>query len=206
MAIGGQLNNFCRRTPICEQKNEGGNMPLTVKEKEHWKSRIEKKIDKAIERVYRDEGKDFRNSIRQKAEAIVLKRLRLDDYMKQYEKLEAQMKSLREQQKQLSDKAAKPFEAGRDENRYYSDSGHSLIKSVVNREVAAAEKVVLRESEMGRKILRLEREREELTDTIWLATSPVQIRSLWNDFTALVTEEPTELQKQAMTYDPAESE
>ena len=129
-------------------------MPLTVKEKEHWKSRIEKKIDKAIERVYRDEGKDFRNSIRQKAEAIVLKRLRLDDYMKQYEKLEAQMKSLREQQKKLSDKAAKPFEAGRDENRYYSDSGHSLIKSVVNREVAAAEKVVLQESEMGRKILR----------------------------------------------------
>lgn len=181
-------------------------MPLTVKEKEHWKSRIEKKIDIAIERVYRDEGKDFRNSIRQKAEAIVLKRLRLDDYMKQYEKLEAQMKSLREQQKKLSDKAAKPFEAGRDENRYYSDSGHSLIKSVVNREVAAAEKVVLQESEMGRKILRLEREREELTDTIWLATSPVQIRSLWNDFTALVTEEPTELQKQAMTYDPAKSE
>jgi len=41
-----------------------------------------------------------------------------------------------------------------------------------------------------------------LTDTIWLATSTVQIQSLWKDFSAMLTEEPTELQKQALTYEP----
>jgi len=62
----------------------------------------------------------------------------------------------------------------------------------------------LQESDVGKKILHLEREREELTDTIWLATSPVQIRSLWKDFSAMLTEEPTELQKQALTYEPVD--
>ena len=181
-------------------------MPLTVREKEHWKQRIEKKIDKAIETVYREEGTDLRTSMKQEAEKRALKRLGLDDYMKQYGALEAQLKSLREQRDKLSDEIAKPFAAGREEGRYYRDHGHDLIRTVINKEVAEAQKKILQESEVGRKILRLEREREELTDTIWLATSPVQIRSLWKDFTALVTEEPTELQTQAMTYDPVESE
>lgn len=181
-------------------------MPLTVKEKEHWKHRIEKKIDKAIERAYRDQAKDLRISIRKEAEKRVLKRLGLEDYKKQYEALETQLNALRAQQEKLSEDTAQPFEAGRDEKCYRREHGHRLIESVINREVAETEKEILGESEAGRRILRLEREREELTDTIWLATSPVQIRSLWKDFTALVTEEPTELQKQAMTYDPAESD
>ncbi len=40
-------------------------MPLTVKEKEHWKERIEKKIDKAIEKAYRDEGNGLRETAAQ---------------------------------------------------------------------------------------------------------------------------------------------
>ncbi|MCA9034561.1 MAG: hypothetical protein KDA89_03170 [Planctomycetaceae bacterium] len=181
-------------------------MPLTVKEKEHWKERIEKKIDKAIEKVYRDEGKNLRQATRQKAEERVLKRLGLEKYMEQYEKLKNQRAELDQQQSKLSEEAAKPFEAAKDKSRYYSHHGHSLIVDVIKKEVTEAEKEILHESEVGRKILRLEREREELTDTIWLATSPVQIRSLWADFTTMVTDEPTELQKQAMSYDPVENE
>ena len=73
---------------------------------------------------------------------------------------------------------------------------------MIEKEATEIEKEILQESEVGLEILKLEREREELTDTIWLATSPVQIRSLWKDFTTMVTEEPTQLQKQALTYEP----
>ena len=34
-------------------------MPLTVREKEHWKERIEKKIDKAIEKASGVGGEDY---------------------------------------------------------------------------------------------------------------------------------------------------
>ena len=181
-------------------------MPLTVREKEHWKQRIEKKIDKAVEEIYRKEGKELKKTLRQEAEERAVKRLGLQSYMEKYQTLQDRKSALKEQLSKLSDEAAKPFEAEGNQSRYYHQGGHSLIESVVQRERVEAEKEILLESDAGRKVLRLEREREELADTIWLATSPVQIRSLWKDFTALVTEEPTDLQKQAMTYEPAESE
>lgn len=87
-------------------QTNGGKMPLTVKEKEHWKQRIEKKIDKAIEKVHRDEGKTLRQTIRQEAEARVLKRLGLENYMKQHKKLKTQKSELDQQQSELSEEAA----------------------------------------------------------------------------------------------------
>ncbi len=175
-------------------------MPLTVKEKEHWKERIEKKIDQAIEKAYRDEGKGLREAIHQQAKTRVMKHYGLENYMRQYSSRKAQIDELQSQQLRASEEASKPFE---NRSSYYCWSErHSLIVGVIDRAAKDVEKEILQESEFGRKILRLEREREELIDTIWLATSPVQIRSLWKDFSALLTEELTELQKQALTYEP----
>ncbi len=174
-------------------------MPLTVKEKEHWKERIEKKIDKAIEKAYRDEGNGLQETIRQEAKARVTKLYGLGDYMKQHASRKAKIEELQSQQFKASDEASKPLES---KSRYCWSDRHSLIEGVIDRAAKDVEKEILQESEFGRKILRLEREREELTDTIWLATSPVQIRSLWKDFSTMLSEEPTELQKQALTYEP----
>lgn len=175
-------------------------MPLTVKEKEHWKQRIEKKIDKAIEKVYRDEGNGLKMSVREEARERALKRRKLDSYMIQHDSLKAQIAALSKRQQSLADEAAKPFVVESPSRSWLS--GHALIENVIEKEATEIEKEILQESEVGLEILKLEREREELTDTIWLATSPVQIRSLWKDFTTMVTEEPTQLQKQALTYEP----
>jgi len=174
-------------------------MPLTVKEKEHWKERIEKKIDKAIAKAYRDEGNGLRETIRQQAKTRVMKHYGLEDYMRRYSSRKAQIEELQSQQFKASEEASKPLESM--SPRYCWSDRHSLIEGVIDRAAKDVEKEILQESEFGRKILRLEREREELIDTIWLAISPAQIRSLWNDFSAMLTEEPTELQKQALTYE-----
>jgi hypothetical protein len=177
-------------------------MPLTVKEKEHWKERIEKKIEKAIEKAYRDEGQGLRETVRQEARTRVMKRYGLENYMKQHDSLTTQIEGLKSQQATLSEEASKSL--GSMATRSHFMSPHSFIEDVIRREASDVEKEILQESEVGKKILRLEREREELTDTIWLATSPVQIRSLWKDFSSMLTEEPTELQKQALTYEAPE--
>ena len=178
-------------------------MPLTVKEKEHWKERIEKKIDAAIEKAYRDEGNGLRDTIRQQAKTRVMKHYGLENYMRQYSSRKAQIEELQSQQLRASEAASKPFE---NTSSYYCWSErHSLIVGVIDRAAKDVEKEILQESEFGRKILRLERERDELIDTIWLAISPAQIRSLWKDFSAMLTEEPTELQKQALTYEPLDN-
>ena len=174
-------------------------MPLTVKEKEHWKERIEKEIDKAIEKAYRDEGNGLQEKIRQQAKTRAMKHYGLEDYMRRYSSRKAQIQELQSQQFRASEAAAKPLESM---SRHCWSDRHSLIEGVIDRAAKDVEREILQESEFGRKILRLEREREELIDTIWLATSPVQIRSLWKDLSEMLTEEPTELQKQALTYEP----
>ncbi len=173
-------------------------MPLTVKEKEHWKERIEKEIDTAIEKAYRDEGNGLQEKIRQRAKTRAMKHYGLEDYMRRYSSRKAQIEELQSQQFRASEAAAKPLESM---SRYCWSDRHSLIEGVIDRAAKDVEREILQESEFGRKILRLEREREELTDTIWLATSPVQIRNLWKDFSEMLTEEPTELQSQALTYE-----
>jgi hypothetical protein len=170
-------------------------MPLTVKEKEHWKERIEKKIEKAIEKAYRDEGNGLREKIRQQAKTRAMKHYGLEDYMRRYSSRKAQIAELQSQQFRASEEASKPLESM---SRFCWSDRHSLIEGVIERAAQDVEKEILQESEFGRKILRLEREREELIDTIWLATSTIQLRSLWKDFSAILEEEPTELQKQAL--------
>jgi len=180
-------------------------MPLTVKEKEHWKEQIEKRIEKAIAKAYRDEGNEWRLSLQEKSYTEASKRLGLTNYMDKYKQLEAKLGKLRAEQAKLVEATEKPFKDSINENLRWV-RGHELIDRVVKNEAKVVEVELLEGSDSGQKILRLKREKEELLDTIWLATSPVQIRSLWKDFTNLVAAEPTELQKQAMTYAPSETE
>jgi hypothetical protein len=60
--------------------------------------------------------------------------------------------------------------------------------------------------EIGRQILRLRAERENLLDSIWLATSPSQIRSFWQKVAELLGEEPTRLECDALSIPPAGEE
>ena len=180
-------------------------MPLTVKEKEHWKEQIEKRIDKAIAEIYRNEGNEWRRSLQEKVNSEALKRLGLTNYMKRYLDLDSKVEKLRAEQSKLVESNEETFKDKSNEKLRWV-RGHELIETVVKLEAEIVEKERLGDSESGQKILRLMREKEELLDTIWLATSPVQIRSLWSDFTELVAVEPTRLQKQAIAYAPTESE
>ena len=58
------------------------------------------------------------------------------------------------------------------------------------------------ESDVGRRIVTLRRERENLLDTIWLATSPVQLKTLWSKLAELLGDEQTQLQRDALAIEP----
>ncbi len=59
-----------------------------------------------------------------------------------------------------------------------------------------------RKNEVDEKIAQL-KEQEELLDTIWLATSPTQVRELGRSVTTLLDETPTAPQEVALKTDPA---
>jgi len=64
------------------------------------------------------------------------------------------------------------------------------------------EQELLNESPLGKKVLTLRREQEELLDTVWLAKSPVQIKNLWNQVSQLLGQRITDLQTSAVQFDP----
>ena len=73
----------------------------------------------------------------------------------------------------------------------------------LRRRRAAHRDQFLAEDPVGREIARWEAERENLLDTVWLATSPAQVRALWTKVGELLGDVPTPLEREALAIEPA---
>ena len=58
----------------------------------------------------------------------------------------------------------------------------------------------------GREVLRLQHEKENLLDTVWIATSPAHIKQLWCKVNELLGDEPTHLEREALAIEPAKED
>ena len=83
---------------------------------------------------------------------------------------------------------------------------HPEIRAAITRRQALHEEELLAGNELGRQVLKLRAERENLLDVIWLATSPSQVRQLWTKVAELLGEEPTHLEREALSIPPAGEE
>jgi hypothetical protein len=72
----------------------------------------------------------------------------------------------------------------------------------VARRQAAHQERLLADDPVGREVARLGAEKEHLLDTVWLAASPAQVRHLWVKVGALLGEEPTGLEREALAIAP----
>ena len=78
------------------------------------------------------------------------------------------------------------------------------VDNAVNRRQAVHEDELLAESEIGQRILKLREEKDNLLDTVWLATSPKQIKELWSKVADLLGDDQTQLQRDALAIVPTE--
>jgi hypothetical protein len=119
------------------------------------------------------------------------------------ESIKDQVRTLQEEQRELDRKMAEAVKAQCPECKSiyaYDFSVHEVISHRQKR----FERELLAENEQGQRILQLQNEQEELLDTVWLATSSVQIKELWNRVTRLLNQPPTNLQQEALDI-PADS-
>ncbi|MBX3438886.1 MAG: hypothetical protein KF861_15450, partial [Planctomycetaceae bacterium] len=72
----------------------------------------------------------------------------------------------------------------------------------ITKRTSVHEQELLEKDDLGRKILALRQEKEEMLDTVWLATSGKHIRELWTSVTELLQESPTLLQTKALSIPP----
>ena len=60
------------------------------------------------------------------------------------------------------------------------------------------------QDERGRIILNLREEKENLLDTIWLATSPKEVKELWTNVSEILDDNQTQLQLDALAIEPVD--
>ncbi|QDU74649.1 hypothetical protein Pan97_16610 [Bremerella volcania] len=178
---------------------------LTVTEKEHWKDRIGKRIDKKIE-VVSAEDPNLLDRVHREARERALASLGLSKMQQELDEVEQQKSALEKRERQI-ERAMLAHVRGvpvEDIDDYHSYRYDHEVDSAVNRRQAVHEDELLAESENGQRILQLREEKDNLLDTVWLATSPKQIKELWSKVADLLGDDQTQLQRDALAIVPAE--
>ena len=178
---------------------------LTVTEKEHWKGRIARRIDKKIEAITASDP-NFFDRIDRQSRQRALESLGLAEHQAELDEIERQKESLQRRQKQLHKamlarvRGVQPSDL--DDCCYYHHD--SEVDAAIRKRQDVHEDELLDESELGQQVLRLRGEKEELLDVVWLASSPKQIKQLWSKVAELLGDQQTQLQRDALAIEPVE--
>lgn len=178
---------------------------LTVSEKTHWKERISKRIDKRVETLVAKEDPTLLQRVSGEARLRALKSLGIMEQQTQLEQIEKEKAQLeRREQRLKAEQAAKIRGVSVEEelvaNRFYRYD--SRVEDAVKTRANALEADILAESDLGKQILGLRAEKDNLLDTVWLATSSSQIKELWQRVNELLELKPTELERKAIEIAP----
>jgi hypothetical protein len=182
---------------------------LTVTEKAHWKDRIAARIGKAIERVKARHPALF-DRVRREAHAEALRSLGLVGPYAELEAVQAEEAALARRKKWAQramlaalrgvpvDEVAEGYSI-----RYGTELALPMEAfEAISKRQSAHQEELLADDPVGREVARLGAEKEGLLDTIWLATSPAQIKQLWAKVGALLGDEPTPLEREALAIGP----
>lgn len=183
---------------------------LTVAERTHWKERIAKRIDQSIETLVARQDPTLLQRVgeqaRQKAYGslgIDAQQHELEAIQKQKEEIERRERRLRAEQRAVLNGTT--VDAELDRGGYYGRSDHEVEQAVGTR-AKALEADILSESDLGKQVLSLRTEKDNLLDTVWLATSCSQIKELWEQVGVLLETKPTALEEKALSIAPVQPE
>jgi hypothetical protein len=176
---------------------------LTVAEKTHWRDRIQARIDRRIEAITAAEP-GLIERIKHEARARALASLGLAGFRRELDEITAQRDALDRRDAQIrKEMLATVRGVSVDDLDVYSRvHDHPEIRTAMTRRQAVHEDELLAGHELGRQVLKLRAEKENLLDVIWLATSPAQVRQLWTKVAELLGDEPTQLEREALAIPP----
>jgi hypothetical protein len=181
-------------------------MSLTVKEKEHWKERIARRIDHAIEELQANDDPGLNERISTEADEEAWTTLGLKSLRDEQRTNDKEQKRLRNREQQIyREMYARVCGIPVQEVGQQYCVPHEVQKAVKRRRDVHVREF-LSTSEVGQRILQLQQEKEELLDTVWLATSPNQIKELWSRFSELLNWQPTQIQQDALAIQPPATE
>jgi hypothetical protein len=176
---------------------------LTVREKEHWKERISRKVDQAMDKLLATTDPGYMDRIREQATQMALESLGIQELEARVAELSRQEEAVQRERQNVYKRmvallTGRPVE---DQTSSYYSKPPEIQQAVAKRR-KIHESQLLENDDVGRRLLELRREKEELLDTVWLATSGAQIRTLWSAVTELLQQPPTPFQSEALAIQP----
>jgi hypothetical protein len=170
----------------------------SVKEKKHLKERIRRKVDQTNELILTKQDGHYLARVSQESHELAIDSLGMREMQAQAEERENREMSLREERQGLY-KAMVVKVTGRRLSElpaaYYS------FPPEIDRRAAQHEQELMEKDDLGRRSWRCAA-KEQMLDTVWLATSGKHIRELWSSVTELPQDSPTPLQAKALSIEP----
>mgnify|MGYP006323460821 FL=1 len=176
-------------------------MGLSVTEKQEIKSLIEERFDREIERI-QTENKAAMDNIKQQAITQTIAALNVTDQMSELQSINAQILELNEEKKKLEERIVVEIGAENHKNLYYARAMDSLIDSKIESASRPYEKKLLSEHPLLSKIVTLRQEKDSLLQSVWIATSSLQVKQLFEMVNKLLQSTPTELETMAQSIPP----
>lgn len=180
---------------------------LTVREKEHWKERIARKIDEVTDAMLAKSNPSYSDEVYHKAKQMAIESLGIASHHQRWTNLYFTEQEMQTQRGLLGGEMLTIACGVAPENARLG-SCYSIplqVTDVIKRRTAVYEKELMAEDELGRKILELQQQKEELLDTVWLATSSKQIKLLWEKIGEFIGLAHPSVQEDASKTDPVEN-
>jgi hypothetical protein len=183
---------------------------LTIAEKTHWRDRIAARIDRAIERIKAQNPALF-DRFQREAHTQALESLGVAATYNELEATKSQAAALvkkrrRVQRAMVAALRGIPVEEVAEAliSRYGDglELPHEVLDAIRKRQAVEQERL-LAQDPTGQEVARLMTDRDELLDVVCLATSPAQVRSLWSPVGAVLGEQPSRLEQEALAIEPA---
>ena len=185
-------------------------MSLTVSERTHWRDRIGKRIDRRIETLVAKQDPTLLQRVSEQARDKAYESLGIDSQRRELEQLEKQKEKIERRERRLGAEQRAVIKGTRVEDELERGSSygcyHGEVEKAVEARAKALETGILAESDLGKQVIALREEKDNLLDTVWLATSSSQIKELWEQVNALLAVTPTSLEEKALKIEPVKDD
>ncbi len=184
-------------------------MGLTLAEKTHWRERIGKRIEQRIETLVAKQDPTLLQRVSEQARQKAYESLDIRGQQEELEAIEKQKKDIERRERRLKAEQRAVINGTTPEEElerggYYSHYDND-VENAVKARARALEADILAESDLGKQVLVFREEKDNLLDTVWLATSSSQIKELWEQVNALLELKPTALEEKALKIAPVEN-
>jgi hypothetical protein len=174
-------------------------MAISVTEKEHIKELIEKRINAEIERIS-TENKSDADDIRTQARKQAITALGLTQAIEDLESIDQQIAKLNDKRAKVEQKTLESLNI--DMNRNYNRNSRQAIDSKIASASVSYEKALVEAHPKLKQINALKDERDNLLQTIWIATSNSQVKALFDYLNDLLDTKPTAFEVMAQKIAP----